>query len=252
MNLVSVIIPYYKKINYIEKTLKSVFNQTYQNIEIIIIYDDENKHELKKIKEKTKHKKKIKIIINKKNIGAGKSRNKGIKIAKGKFLAFIDSDDVWKKSKIKEQIKFMQKNNYLITHTSYNIVDKYNKIITTRKAVQKLTYKNLLNSCDIGLSTVMINRKKVKKIFFGSTRTKEDYSLWLTLSKQTAFYGLNKNLTNWKKLNNSLSSNSTQKIIDAFMVYYNKEKLSFIVSMYRTFLLSVNFLNKSFFKINFK
>ena len=252
MSLVSVIVPYYKKIDYIEHTLKSIFKQTHKSVEVIIIYDDQDIGDLKIIKKIIANKKNIKIIVNKKNIGAGKSRNKGVKVAKGKFLAFIDSDDIWKKNKLKEQVKFMNNNNYLLTHTSYNIVNRYNKIIAKRKAAKKLSYDNLLNSCDIGLSTVMINNKKIKKITFGDTKTKEDYSLWLSLSKKIPFYGLNQCLTNWKKLDNSLSSSSVQKIIDAFKIYYYKENFSLVVSLARTILLSVNFINKAILKVNYK
>ena len=101
MPYVSVIIPYYKKLDYLKKTLASINNQTYRNYEIIIVYDDEKKDELKKIFQLTKNKKKIKIIINKKNLGAGKSRNKGANLARGKYLAFIDADDIWKRNKLK-------------------------------------------------------------------------------------------------------------------------------------------------------
>ena len=191
---ISVVMPVYNTEKYVKRCVESVLQQTYRNIELIIV-DDCSPGNIKEIAQYfVNADSRVQIISHEKNKGLFRARLTGAEHATGEYIAFIDSDDVWKKSKIKEQIKFMQNNNYLLTHTSYNIVDKYNKIITTRKAVQKLSYENLLNSCDIGLSTVMINRKKVKKILFGSTRTKEDYSLWLTLSKQTAFYGLNKNL----------------------------------------------------------
>ena len=190
----------------------------------------------------------MKIIINKKNLGAGQSRNKGIAVAKGDFLAFIDSDDVWKKNKLKQQIKFMKKNNYFLTHTSYNIINNKNNILSKRRAATKLNYKNLLESCDIGLSTVMINKKKIKKIKFGYTKTKEDYSLWLKLTKNIPFYGLNQNLTYWTKSNNSLSNSTFQKLIDAFRIYYFQEKFGVMSSIIRTFLLSLNFINKSYLK----
>ena len=247
MKLVSVIIPYYKKIEYIEKALKSIFNQTYKNFEIIIIYDDKDKEDLKFIRKKIKRFKRIKLIINKKNLGAGRSRNKAAKNAKGKYLAFLDSDDVWKKNKLKQQLNFMKKNKLDISHTTYSIINDKNKILSYREASKKSTYSNLLNSCDIGLSTVIIKKKLFLKYKFSSNKTKEDYSLWLKFSRKNSIYGLNKELTSWRKLDNSLSSNTLQKIFDAFDIYYRQEKFNFIISITRVIILSFNFLKKSWF-----
>ena len=97
MDLVSIIIPYYKKKKYINNTITSIINQTYKNFEIIIIYDDEDTSDLKFISEMQKKDTRIIIIKNLKNEGAGNSRNKGIEKAKGKYIAFIDSDDTWQK-----------------------------------------------------------------------------------------------------------------------------------------------------------
>ena len=96
MDKISVIIPYHKKISFIKKSLNSALNQTYQNKEIIIIFDDNNQEELKKIRLFIKRKKNIKLIINSKNLGAGLSRNKAAKVAEGKYLAFLDADDFGK------------------------------------------------------------------------------------------------------------------------------------------------------------
>ena len=95
MDLVSIIIPYYKKKKYIELAINSVIRQTYTNFELIIIYDDENKEDLNFLKKIIKKDKRIKIYINKKNLGAGPSRNKGIKLSKGSLIAFLDADDLW-------------------------------------------------------------------------------------------------------------------------------------------------------------
>ena len=112
MSNVSVIIPYKDNIKYFFLTLKSILNQTYKNFSIVIIYDDENKQDLIKIRKFINQKDvkaKIKIILNHKNVGAGKSRNIGIKYSKSKFLAFIDSDNLWDKNKLELQIKYMVK-----------------------------------------------------------------------------------------------------------------------------------------------
>ena len=124
MDLVSIIIPYYKKREYIADTLKSVLKQTYKYFEIIIIYDDEEKEDLKFIKKLASIDKRIILMINKKSIGAGLSRNKAIKKSKGSYISFIDADDLWKINKLELQIKFMKKNNFLISHTNYKIINK--------------------------------------------------------------------------------------------------------------------------------
>ena len=123
MDLVTVIIPYYKKKQYIAKTIKSVITQSYKNIEIIIIYDNDTDRDLNYIKKLKILDSRIKLIVNKKNIGAGKSRNKGIQIAKGKYISFLDSDDLWKKDKLKKQLRIMKRKNLSITHTSYEIIN---------------------------------------------------------------------------------------------------------------------------------
>ena len=110
---------------FIESQIDSIINQTYKNIEIIIIFDDGNKKDLKNLKLILKKKqKKIKLIINSKNMGAGLSRNKAAKLAKGKYIAFLDSDDVWTRNKLKYQLAFMKKRKITISHTSYYIIDE--------------------------------------------------------------------------------------------------------------------------------
>ena len=118
-DLISIIIPYYKKKYFFEKTIKSVLNQTYKNFEVILIYDNSNRSELSFVKNTLKQIKNKKIIINKKNLGVGISRNYGIKKSKGSFLSFLDADDIWDKNKLKKQIKFMTKNDYSFSYTCY-------------------------------------------------------------------------------------------------------------------------------------
>ena len=245
MDLISVIIPYYKKKEYIISSINSVLNQTYKNLEIIIIYDDLNKEDLNLLKKIKKKDKRIKIYINKKNLGAGRSRNKGIKLSKGIFVAFLDSDDLWKKNKLKKQIFFMKKNGINASHTSYTIINSINKIIGSRNA-KDMSYKLLLKSCDIGLSTVVLKKEIItSKIKFANIKTKEDYVLWLKITfNNNKIFALKDNLTKWRKLEDSLSSSRLQKIYDGYLVYRKYMNFNLLKSFGFLMLLSFNYFLK--------
>ena len=241
----SVIIPFYENFTLLKRALNSVFNQSYKNYEIILIYDNHKKDDLSKLKQFVKKKSNVKIILNKNNIGAGLSRNKGIKLASGKYICFLDSDDTWKKQKLYLLSNFMKKRGISISHTSYDIVSLKSNIISKRIA-KDLQYNDLLNSCDVGLSTIMIEKKLLKSgAKFPGLKTKEDFVLWLKISKKGhTFYGIKKSLTRWTDHPNSLSKSTFQKIIDAYRVYNKYEGYNLFNSLIRVLILSVNFLKK--------
>ena len=245
--LISIIIPFYQKKNYLEQTIKSIAKQSQKNFEIILVYDDPDKSDLPHVLRVLKDIKRKTIIINKKNIGAGPSRNVAILKARGEFIAFIDADDVWKKHKLKNQLLFMLSNKIKFSFTSYSIINKKNIIIKLIKAKRTIGYNDLIKSCDIGLSTVMVKKDLLKKNKFPRIKTKEDYILWLKLSKQNIkMMGINQSLVSWRKLDNSLSSSIFQRIKDAFYVYNNFLKFSFIKSIYYISIMSLNFLKKRY------
>ena len=246
MELVSVIIPYFKKKTFIKEAVYSVLNQTYQNFEIIIIYDDSDVQDLNYINEIASTNDKIKIIINPKNIGAGLSRNLGIKSSKGKYIAFLDSDDIWRRDKLEIQLADFKKNNYKISHTSYEIIDINNKRISNRKAKNFNSYKDLLKSCDIGLSTVILLKEILsEQCLFPNLKTKEDFVLWLLILKKNITIGsIDINLTYWRKSPGSLSSSLLQKLLDGFSVYNKYMNFNFFKSIYYLFCLSINFIKK--------
>ena len=246
-DLISIIIPYYKKKKFFKKTINSVINQSYKNFEVILIYDDVNKLDLKFINLNLKKIKNKKIIINKKNLGAGMSRNIGIKNSKGKFIAFLDSDDVWHKNKLKKQINFMKKNKTDFSFSDYLIINKNEKVLKKIKAPKKITFNNLSYACDIGLSSVMIKSKLLKINKFSKLKTKEDYLLWLKLSKKNVkMLGINETLMSWRKTENSLSSSTIQKVKDAFIVYNKYMEFNPLKSIYLVFILSFNAFKKRY------
>ena len=127
MQLVSVIMPYFKKRNYVERSIRSVTNQTYKSFELIIIYDDEDHSDLDYLKKIIANNNKIKLFINEKNIGAGNSRNKGIRLSNGEYIAFIDSDDFWHEDKLTKQLDFIINNNFEFVFCNYEKLFKKDK-----------------------------------------------------------------------------------------------------------------------------
>jgi len=244
MNLVSIIMPFYKKKKYILNSIKSILNQTYKNFEIIIIYDDSNLDDLKYILEIKRLDKRIRVFRNKENKGVGLSRNYGIKKSRGKFIAFLDADDIWHPLKLSTQIEFMIKNNFSITHTSYNIINEKNKKVGTRFA-KNLKFSDLIRSCDVGLSTVIIDKKLLDNLCFPNLKTKEDYVLWLQLTKKGyEFKAFDEFLTDWRLAKNSLSSSTFRKLIDGYNVYRKYLEQSILKSLINLLILSLNFLRK--------
>ena len=237
--LVSVIIPYFNDEKNIKNAIKSVLQQTYKKIEIEII-DDENSPKSEKILINLKKKfKKIKITSTLRRAGVSVARNKGIKEAKGDFIAFLDSDDQWKKNKIMEQLIVMKKYKFDVCYTNYVAVNDNNKILYKVNVPKTISYKDLLSACTISCSSILIKRKILKKFKFKNLRTKEDYLLWLDLSKKGfKFIGINKFLSIYRVRSNTLSSLHFNKIYSAFRIYshylnYNLlSSIFFVVRLY--------------------
>ena len=242
---VTIIIPYKNNLDYLFTALKSIFKQSYKNFKILIIYDDEDKSDLSKIKKffnsaTIKREISFKIIVNKNSLGAGYARNVGIKKSKTKYIAFLDSDDIWAKNKLKIQVNFMEKNNILFSHTSYYVINKNNKIISSRFAKNKIIFQNLITSCDIGLSTVILKSSFLNKnkLFFPRIKTKEDYVLWLKIVKKIKIIkGLAIKLTYYRKTKGSLSSNKLISLINGYKVYRDYMNYGVIKSLIYLFIL---------------
>tara|TARA_B110000971_G_scaffold22588_1_gene20414 strand:+ start:950 stop:1690 length:741 start_codon:yes stop_codon:yes gene_type:complete len=246
MPLVSIIMPYYKKEPYIENTIQSILNQSHTNFEILLINDDvENKNFIKAISNLDQR---IKLIHNDKNLGAGPSRNKGIKLSSGEYIAFCDCDDLWKKNKLEFQLNFMQQYNINFSFTSYDIIDQNNNFIKIRKAPNYVDFLKLRSSCDIGLSTVIIKNRIFdnNKYQFANLKTKEDYVLWMSLALDgVKMKGLSQSLTSWRKSRNSLSSSTTQKLMDGYRVYRVYLGYGVYKSLFCLIVLSINYILKN-------
>ena len=246
-DLISIVITYYKKKKYLKKTLNSIFNQIYKNFEIILVYDDTKKDDLNYVRNLLKIFKNKKLIINKVNLGVSKSRNIALKNCKGDYIAFIDSDDLWKRNKLSDQITFMKKKSSFFSFTSYEIVDEFENVLKKRIVKKDAEYNVLMSSNFIGLSTVMFHKRILNKVLFPNLKTQEDFCLWLKLLKQNIrLHHYSRILTSWRKTNNSLSSNTVRKIIDAYKLFYIYQNKNFIFAFFSVIVLAYNKLKKNF------
>ena len=234
-NLVSIITPSYNSKRFIKETIDSVLAQTYQDWEMIIVDDKSQDNSVEYIKNLIKDDHRIKLIELSENVGAAMARNKALEVVRGKYIAFLDSDDIWLPKKLEIQINFMQKKECPISFTSYQIIDENsnetNHIINT---VESLNLKQYLKNTIIGFSTSMIDRELIKdEIKFLNIRIRQDTNLWITLLKQGyKAYGINEVLVKYRVHSNSISANKVKAAKGVWNLYFNIHKFGLIKSIY--------------------
>lgn len=233
--LISIITPVYNAEKFISKTIESVINQTYTNWELILIDDCSTDDSYKIIKQYIEKDQRIKYIKLYKNSGPCIARNTGIKLSMGRYISFLDSDDLWYPEKLEKQFEFMTSNNYRFTCTGYKMMSEEGNLIGKSIDVPyKIDYKKLLNANTIPCLTVMLDSKYIKKedIVFENIKH-EDYVLWLSILKKGYFvYGLNDKLAMYRKTSNSVSSNKIKSAQWQWSIYRDKECLSLLKSIW--------------------
>lgn len=232
--LVSIITPVYNAERFLEDTIKSVEKQSYKNWELILV-DDCSKDSSSEIIEKFRsYDDRIKYIKLEKNSGAAVSRNTGIKNANGRFIAFVDSDDLWEETKLEKQIEYMLKENIGFSFTSYRYMrengEKTNKVA---KAPSKIDYEGLLKNTIIGCSTVVLDRKIIGDFEMPLVKRGQDTATWLKILRTEKYaYGIEEALVNYRIVGNSLSSNKIKALKRTWNTYRNVEELGLFKSMY--------------------
>jgi len=238
---IDIILPNYNSSLFITETINSVLNQSYKNWKLIIVDDFSDKKTVNILKKITSNKK-IKVFWQKKNRGAGFCRNYAIKKSNSPFVAFIDSDDIWKKNKLKNQIDFMKKNNFSLTYTNYETFGKKMKKIINPP---KLDYSNFIRNTSIATSTMMVRRKEIKNIKFTNTKICEDYFFKCKLLKKIKFaYCLKKNLTRYRIRDKSLQSNNIRNFYWIWKINKDYNNLNFFENFISLFFISLNSIKK--------
>ncbi|MFS4492767.1 glycosyltransferase family 2 protein [Maribacter sp. 2308TA10-17] len=231
--LVSIITPVFNSQKYISDTLESVVSQTYSNWEHILVDDCSSDASESIIKSYLAKDPRIKYHRLERNSGAGIARNKAISLAKGRYIAFLDSDDLWHPEKLEKQLSFMEKNGYHFTFTDYDVIDeKGQKLSKKVKAKSFLTYKKALYKNPIGCLTVIYDTHFFEKQYMPSIRKRQDYALWLKLLKKTNGYGLNEYLASYRTGNDSISANKIDLLKYEWQIYREVEGLSWLKSSF--------------------
>jgi teichuronic acid biosynthesis glycosyltransferase TuaG len=231
-NLVSIITPSYNSKKFIKETISSVTNQTYTNWEMLIVDDSSPDKSAEYIEKLIKNVSNIKLIKLNKNVGAAEARNKALEVATGKYIAFLDSDDIWLPNKLEKQLTFMQTNQYAFTFSAYTpFAEDGSREFNTISVPNELGYSEYCKNTIIGCLTVIIDKEKIGNFRMPNIRSSHDMALWLLIMKKGFnAYGLNENLAKYRLVSTSNTSKKWKAAKEVWDVYRKVEKISLFKS----------------------
>ena len=227
--------PSYNTGDYIASSVKSVQNQTYNNWELLIVDDcstDNTENIILSFDDK-----RIRYFTNPVNSGAAISRNRAIREAKGRYIAFLDSDDLWLPTKLEKQIEFMEQNHYYFSYTNYEEIDEQGRTTgVTVTGPRRITKQGMYNYCWPGCLTVMYDASYVGKIQIEDIRKNNDYAMWLRIIQKTNCYLLDEVLAQYRRgRSGSISTHGYLELIKwHYRLYRKAEKQSIVQSCFNT------------------
>jgi len=228
--MISIITPSYNASQFIDFTIQSVKNQTFQDWEMVIVDDCSTDDTRDKLQMYADEDERIHVLFLEENSGAAVARNLALSHAKGRYVAFLDSDDCWKREKLEKQLSFMQQHGYAFTFTGYEMINNEGAPLNKQvDAPFQVSYDDMLKNTIIGCLTVMIDRHQVGDIIMPNIRTRQDLATWLSILKKGFIaYGLNKNLAEYRIGTPSISRNKWKAIKMNWFVYRKVEKLTMV------------------------
>ncbi|MFC3880865.1 glycosyltransferase family 2 protein [Algoriphagus namhaensis] len=240
--LVSIITPVHNAVLHIEETIESILKQTYENWELILIDDKSSDNGIDILRDYEGKDPRIKVLRNNNNQGAALTRNRGIKAAQGRFIAFLDSDDLWLPEKLEKQLDFMLQNGHAFTYTSY-IKFRDQEDVGVMKVPKKVNHRDLLKTCSIGCLTAMYDTEQLGKVYMPIISRRQDFALWLQILKIIPFaYGIQEPLAKYRLRSDSISGNKFKAAGYQWRVYREFEHLNVVEAGYY-------FLHYSFFGV---
>lgn len=219
--LVSIIMPAYNAEKYIADSINSVKDQTYRNWELIVINDCSSDKTVEIVEELASKDERIHLINNKKNFGVALSRNRGIREATGKYIAFLDSDDLWISDKLEKQIAFMDYQGINFSFTNYQKFDsETGKRTKVMRGPDVMSADDVLGDTSIGCLTVVINQQAVGKFYMPDMKHMEDNATWYEiLKKGNKAYRIDEILALYREGNQSLTANKFDSAVQQWNVY---------------------------------
>ena len=250
--LVSIVMPNYNSAKYLKETIESVLAQTYQNWELLFVDDCSTDNSLEIVR--SYQDARIKILQNERNSGAAISRNYALREAKGKWIAFLDSDDLWTPNKLSEQIAYMVENGYHFTYTYYRVFNMGEWENFIRVSPKKVTRRKMYNYCYFSTITVVYNREHVGLLQIPDIKKRNDYALWLIALKQCDAYLYPKVLSYYMRHSGSLSTVPMKSLIKYhYQVFHNVLGHNAVASFFMVFNnLYHGFIKKTFYKKKIK
>lgn len=231
--LVSIVTPTFNSEKFIVETIQSVQNQTYQNWEMILVDDCSTDNTVSIVEEIAQKDKRIQIFPQKKNSGTGIARNLALTKATGRYIAFLDADDLWKSQKLEKQIDFMTKNNLPFTFSFYDCINEEGESLNKRvEAPKLLSYRQLFFCNHVGNLTGIYDVNYFGKIAISSIRKRQDWMLWLTILKKVKkAKPIAESLAFYRIRENSISASKLNLLMHNFMVYRTFHEFNLVVSL---------------------
>lgn len=235
-DLVSIIMPSYNCGRFVEETIRSVQAQTYQNWEIIFVDDCSKDDTMSKVMAMMERDARIRVFQNPQNNGAAVSRNLALREAKGRWIAFLDSDDLWKPDKLEHQIRFMEENGYSFSCTERDVIDENSSPMGVyMSGPDHITKASMFRYCWPGCLTVMYDVNVVGLIQIADIKKNNDYAIWLKAIKKADCYLLKENLASYRQRKGSISHDHFSKLIKSHYVLFRvSEKMNPIAASFYT------------------
>ena len=229
----SIIMPAYNSKKYIAEAIESVLKQTYTHWELLIVNDCSTDNTEQIIKSYHQKETRIKLINQKENQGVANARNTGIQNAKGKYIAFLDADDIWQEEKLQKQIQILQNSNADITYSAYLMIDETGKTIKQRSVKETLKLKDLLKENSIIFSSVVCKKEIINDKNFKSEWYHEDYIFLLDLAKESkTFKGINESLMQYRVHQHGRSFNKKTAAKYRWKIYREYLRMNLLQSLY--------------------